>query len=125
MDLKQAIQQVIKQSVESMQLTDLRIGTVVKTSPLEISINAAMSPLKSDSLYLTQAVQEKKLIAPPLSNLYFLEGENELPHDTVFDDEHQPVYDWADVNRGLKVRDKVLLLRVQKGQKFIVLSRIV
>ena len=37
------------------------LDTVTKTSPLEITIDTAMAPLKSSVLYLTESVVEKKI----------------------------------------------------------------
>ncbi len=97
MNLAQQLYAMMQANQDAMQLTDVATGTVTSAGPLEITINAAMQPLRREVLYLTEAVVEKKVPAPG--------------GDIV-------------INRALAAGDKVLLLRVQHGQKYIVLSRI-
>lgn len=61
MELKDIIQKIVTQTLDAMQPTDLRIGTVNSADPLEITINPAMAPLRRKVLYLTEAVVEKKI----------------------------------------------------------------
>lgn len=56
MDLINIIQQIVQQSLKAAQLTDMVMGTVVSVSPLEITINPAMAPLKNQILHLTSSV---------------------------------------------------------------------
>ena len=60
MELADILHQMAQQSFNALQPCDLCIGTVTKTSPLEITIDTAMAPLKSSVLYLTESVVEKK-----------------------------------------------------------------
>ena len=127
MELKDVLFQMMARNQTSSQLTDLRIGTVTQTDPLEITINTAMAPLQSGVLYLTSAVIEKKI---PVLSHYHTAGDSVT--STALNDiacmengAQLPVTDgYIILNRGLLIGDKVLLLRVQHGQKFIVLSRI-
>lgn len=166
MELLDILQQISQQSQRASMPTDLKIGTVVATDPLEISINAAMAPLKQNVLYLTVSVVEKKI--PILNHTHITDGFSHthttsnlghshdvlgtesstdltgsyissvgLGQDAFESDERLtsiactenglplPVENgYIILNRALAVDDKVLLLRVQNGQKFIVLSRV-
>lgn len=133
MELKDVLQQMMQESQQAGQPTDIRIGTVTAVDPLEITINTQMAPLKASVLYLTESVVEKKI--PVLQH-------NHVIHDTYTGGgSSEPNLMQSDIicyefgkalpvengyiilNRGLAVGDEVILLRVQNGQKFIVLSR--
>ena len=113
MNLSDVLHQMMQESQAAAQPTDLRLGTVTKAEPLEISINPQMAPLQRSVLYLTESVVEKTLRGGP-EGMICSENGADLPAQGGT----------AALNRGLQVGDKVLLLRVQSGQKFIVLSRI-
>lgn len=127
MELKDVINQMIGEGMQAAQLTDLAIGTVVGISPLEISINSSMDSIRVPALMLTSAVVEKKLTAlahthavsegtcgPALEQVACYDNGSALPS--------APGY--ITLNRGLAVGDKVLMLRAQRGQKYVVLSRL-
>lgn len=127
MQLSDVLHQIAQESLAASQPTDLCTGTVVSASPLEITIDTAMAPLRAPVLYLTSAVVEKKITAlkhahiadsmqtsDALEDVVCMENNVALPKDAQY----------ITINRALQAGDKVLLLRVQRGQKFIVLSRI-
>lgn len=140
------LKKIAVDAVAATDPTDLRIGTVVSAAPLKVSINIQMDALGADLLLLTSAVVEKKI--PVLSHTHTI-PQARTSAATVGDSSHShtvpagetgaalgsvaclengvplPVQDgYIILNRGLSVGDKVLLLRVQSGQKFIVLSRV-
>lgn len=136
MELKDILQQMTQESMKSAQLTDLQIGTVTAVDPLEITISASMAPLRAGVLYLTVDVVEKKIpvvqhshtikvtdtftgggsatCSTELTDIVCYESGTALPVENGY----------IIFNRALAVGDKVLLLRVQNGQKFVVLSRV-
>ncbi len=136
MELKDILQQMMQESMKSAQLADLQIGTVTAVNPLEITISTSMAPLRASVLYLTSSVVEKKIpilehihtitvhdsytgggsadCDPALFGIVCYENGTALPTSGGY----------IIINRALAVGDKVLLLRVQNGQKFIVLSRV-
>lgn len=136
MELKDILQQMTQESMKSAQLTDLQIGTVTAVDPLEITISASMAPLRAGVLYLTVDVVEKKIpvvqhshtikvkdtftgggsatCSTELTDIVCYENGTALPVENGY----------IIFNRALAVGDKVLLLRVQNGQKFVVLSRV-
>ncbi len=119
---------MMQQNQKAMQLTDLETGTVTAVSPLEITPDSSMAPLRREVLYLTEPVVEKKL--PVLEHFHTT---SDLTHSStalgdvaaVENGSPLPVEGgYIILNRGLAVGDKVLLLRVQHGQRFVVLSRV-
>ena len=112
MELIDTLHQIIKESINAQQMTELAIGTVESVSPLSISLNANLPPIPEEALILTDSVKQR--IVQALGT-----GE-----DTVT---HNPVTTTTDVEvqSDLQVGDAVILLRVMRGQQFIVLSRIV
>lgn len=127
MELIQALQQIMQKNMQAMQLTNLVMGTVTSASPLEITSNTAMEPLRAGVLYLTEPVIEKKIpvlrhthtapegvTGPALESVVCQEDGKSLPVEGGY----------IILNRGLEAGDKVLMLRVQNGQKFLVLSRV-
>ena len=129
MELKDILQQMVKQTVLAMMPATMQIGTVVSVSPLEIKLDETMQVLKAPVLQLTEAVVEKSI---PI-----LEHTHETPQGTT-----QPALLQADItcdehgsnlgtqggriifNSALAVGDKVQLQRTQGGQKFIIQSRV-
>lgn len=127
MELIQALQQIMQKNMQAMQLTNLVIGTVTAESPLEITSSTAMAPLRAGVLYLTEPVIEKKI--PILQHTHTTpDGATGTALESVAcqeDGKSLPVEGgYIILNRKLEVGDKVLMLRVQNGQKFIVLSRV-
>lgn len=130
MELKDVLYQMMDNNRNASQPADLRVGTVTAVGPLEITINTAMAPLRAGILLLTSAVVEKKI--PILQHNHTNpEGGNTgdalLQSQIVCQENGQPLpveNGYIILNRALEVGDKVLLLRVQSGQKFIVLSRV-
>lgn len=156
MELLDAILLTSQASQQASQPTELVLGTVTSALPLEISINNMQAPLRSQVLYLTEPVIEKKIPVldhihhinslshthseyhgttgsgltgsyPTLSSLVSA-GANSDQTQNIICYEHGkplPIKDgFIILNRALEVGDKVILLRVQHGQKFIVLSRV-
>ena len=129
MSLLGAIQEISQQNAAAGQPTDYVVGTVTGVNPLEITINTAMAPLRESVLYLTSAVVEKTITT--LSHSHTISGvsatcSTEL--ESVVCTENGTALPTSGstitINRGLQVGDAVLLLRVQNGQKFVVLSRV-
>lgn len=127
MNLHDVLSQMMQDSMGAAQLSDIRIGTVVSERPLEITISTAMAPLQGGVLLLSSSVVEKKIpvlshthtysagiTGTALENLQVLENGVPLPVENGY----------IILNRGLRVNDKVILLRQQGGQKFLVLSRV-
>ena len=147
MELIEVMQQII-QDTNKGKTTDLQIGTVDSIAPLAVTVDTMMAPLQAGVLYLTESVVEKKI--PILEHKHEIKT---LAHTHTTDDgdtgealadtyETEPALLQASIvctengtalpvengyiilNRGLMVGDRVLMMRVQNGQKFIILSRV-
>lgn len=148
MELIEVMQQII-QDTNKGKTTDLQIGTVDSIAPLAVTVDTMMAPLQAGVLYLTEAVVEKKIpILEHKHEIKTLSHTHTVPEggDTgaALEDtyETEPALLQASIvctengtalpvengyiilNRGLMVGDRVLMMRVQNGQKFIILSRV-
>lgn len=153
MSLTSAIQAIVSDGIAAGQLADVVIGTVTSEEPLEITIDTTMQVIKQQLLLLTEPVIEKKIpvlthrhyistlththgaTSPGLTGRYLgedslvsegynaiLQGENIVCWE---DGKELPIEDgYIILNRKLETDDKVIMLRVQSGQRFIVLSRV-
>ena len=98
-ELAAVIQRIVQDTVGAMKMTDMATGTVVSADPLSIQPDVSMPPLPAAALVLTDMVRER--IVPVRGGM-----------GNVM------------VREGLKPGDKVLMMRVQRGNKYIVLSKI-
>lgn len=132
MDLIEVIQSVIQRTIKDSDLSDLVTGTVTKVTPLQITEKNVSDPIPAQALLLTEPVIEKKITtlkhshqisdsytgggscSDALGAVKCYENGKALPADSGY----------IMLNRGLAVGDKVLMLRVSGGQRYIVLSRV-
>ena len=98
-DFIEVIQQTIQNAVEAMKLTDKATGTVELASPLKVKVDTTMQSIPEAGLILTDTVKERTV------NVQGGSGS-------------------VAVREGLKPGDRVLMLRVQNGNQYIILSKI-
>lgn len=112
-DLIEVIKKVALNAIEASKPTNALFGVVVSDSPLKISIDQKMT-LDSDSLVLTNAVKEHTL---EMTVDHVTENTNtgNGSHNHTYKGRKQ-----FTVHNGLVVGEKVILLRMQGGQKYIV-----
>lgn len=141
MELLDVLTEVIRQTNLSEQPTDLCIGTVTSVDPLAVKLDESQADIREEILYRTDAVIERRI--PDLKHRhvvpsYRTESANSHSHgipqtDTQYSLEDVPTVDGEPaelkdgfyiISHGLAVGDKVLLLSVQHGQKFIILSHV-
>lgn len=130
-NLLQEIQAITQQANHASQPTDYLVGTVTSADPLEIVTDTAQAPLKASVLHLTESVIEKKILLRHTHVIHDTytgggDAEDSLTDTTYYENgESIPIENqYAIVNKKLDVGDKVLLLRVQHGQQFLILSRV-
>ncbi len=92
-----------KAAVDAVRAGDpmaVKIGKVVTTNPLAIQINQKIT-LQAPQLYLTSAVSDRtvSMTSDGITNIYT-------------------------VHRSLALGEKVLMLRCEGGQKFIIIDRL-
>ena len=98
-DLIDVLHMIAQESADAQKPADIAYGTVISLSPLSIQIDATMQVLPAAAIVLTSAVIAKTAAVQG--------GEG----GTVV------------INEGLQAGDKVVMLRVSKGQRYIVLSK--
>lgn len=115
-------------AMEQGRPMNVLFGTVEKAKPLEIRIDQKQL-IKSGYLILTNAVRDYKtkftFDNPNIKQVYttwdMSESSESTENKIAF---KQKIQHEVTVYNGLSKGDKVLLLRVQGGQKFIVLDRL-
>lgn len=115
-ELVHAIKDLVKQTVKSTQPMDVVFGTVTSTNPLQIMINQKMV-LSDEFLILTSAVRDHTV---PVSMEWETE---ETKCETMHKHEIQGRKKIT-IHNGLTRGEKVLLLRAQGGQNYIVIDRV-
>lgn len=111
------IKQIVKNMIDNMKLTDYVYGEVTNINPLSIKIDQKLT-ISSDVILLTYPVIEKKINLQHTHQ--YMDGDLQRTTGTEL-----PNYSEAVIVEGLAEGDKVLMLRVDRGQKFIVLSKAV
>lgn len=122
-DINKALQMVVGRQLGATGLTDYTIGTVSKESPLEIKINERIT-LPNSMILLTEVVIEKKL---NLSHFHQIQDSTKIEDDHKHDislDTKTSTDTTITIQEGLKEGEKVLLLSVAAGQKFVVISKL-
>lgn len=99
-DLIDVIHSINQESMDGRKPADIAYGTVTSISPLAVQLQTTMQPIPEKSLILTSSVIAKTV---PVQG-----GQG----GTVT------------INEGLAVGDKVVMLRVSRGQRYIVLSKV-
>ena len=112
-DLYRAMGKIALNAINNSMPSAILFGTVISTSPLKINIEQKMT-LDSSDLVLTSLVSD---FTVNMSMEHRTENTNEHNH------EYKGKKQFT-VHLGLSEGEKVILLRVQGGQKFIVLDRV-
>lgn len=102
-DLISTIQTIVQESIKGMKTADMATGTVTSISPVSVKVDQTMQSIPSQAIMLTDAVRTKSV------DVVGLDG-NKI--GTV------------DAGNGLSVGSKVLMLRVQRGNCYIILSKL-
>lgn len=146
-DLITSIQNVVGGYLRESGLTDMVIGTVTQIDPeLQVTLEGTMLPIPKAVLVLTANVVEKTItVNGHIHNINGLSHSHTYsdgttgsaltgtyPTQTGFEsllctENGVPLTvngNIVTINRGLILGDKVLMLRVLDGQKFIILSRL-
>lgn len=113
------IKQAAVEAVNAKDPMSLKIGEVVSVSPLKISINQKIT-IPSSQLLLTNAVRNHTVYMTVDHSTEDTSGDGSLAsHAHKYAGNKKFV-----VHLGLKAGEKVILLRCDGGQKFIVLDRL-
>lgn len=102
-DLIATIQAIVQESIKGMKTADMATGTVTSLSPVSVKVDQTMQSIPAQAIMLTDAVREKTVDVKGIDGTKI---------------------GTADVGNGLTVGSKVLMLRVQQGQCYIILSKL-
>lgn len=130
-NINEVISQIAKEAMDSAQPSGVYFGTVLSTSPLQISVEQKMT-LTEQQLILGTLVRTFSV------TMTFNHTTNNATHTheihdsytgggSAEDNTHAHGYSGTktfQVNLGLNAGEKVILLRVQGGQKYLVLDRV-
>lgn len=131
-DIIEAAKIAALRAVEASKPSGVYLGTVTSISPLKINVEQKMT-LESPQLILARDVTEYKV---DMTVDHWTENETAHTHavidtytggGTSEPTTHRHAYKGRKtftVHNGLIVGDKVILLRVQGGQKYVVLDRV-
>lgn len=97
MDLIDTIQSIVKDSVKAMDLLQIGYATIVSASPLTLTVQATQLQVTEPVAQLTDNVRYRDIT---------VEG-----HKVI-------------LNPGLKSGDKVLVLKANAGQNYIIISKV-
>ena len=114
MDLLDVINSIIQTNTDAQKLTDIVIGTVVTADPLSIQITPTLI-LPAEVLILCESVQEKEYEVKPTPEFVQVLADSHITCPDVIGKYKRD---------ALAEGDKVIMLRVLKGQQFIVLSKV-
>ena len=92
------MQEIMQENQKAMKPTEVAFGTVATVSPLSILVDGTSQPTSEAGLILTEAV---------IPTTVQVQGGGGM----------------VVVNKGLAVGDKVVMLRVSRGNRYIVLSK--
>lgn len=121
-NLNEVLKQLCLETLNSSMPSGVYFGTVISASPLKISVEQKMT-LTEKQLVLTTLVQD---FSVNMTVNHTTENKSGGSGDASFAS-HNHEYKGTKsflVHLGLKAGEKVMLIREQGGQKFIVLDRI-
>lgn len=126
-DLLNSIKKAAVEAVDASKPTSLVFGTVTSASPLKINVEQKMT-LTTAQLVLTRNVTNFKtaISGGNIQNFYYVGTEPNVTTEPVSPSHvHAVGKIQVTVHNALTVGDEVVLVRVQGGQKYIVLDRVV
>lgn len=114
----QIIKKAAIEAVEQSSPMAIAYGTVTSINPLEINVEQRMN-IKGDMILLTSNVIDKE-VEVEVNDMTEEALTNPYNHKHEYKGTKKHIH-----KKGLRVGEKVLLIRVQGGQKYIVLDRLV
>jgi hypothetical protein len=111
-DIVRAFKRAANEAIDAADPTQIQFGKVISVSPLEISVEQKKT-LTTAQLILTRNVKDHEI-------------EITVDHVTGATDGHTHEYKGRKkfiVHNGLKLGDSVILMKMQGGQKYIVLDK--
>ena len=130
-EVLEAMKQMSVDAQNSQKPTIILFGQVISTKPLQIFVNQKQT-IKEDALILTHAVKDYEVdieVSHYTVNDNFLITMHDHPNvmEDDFDSHHKHAYRGRKkikIYNGLKVGEKVIMVRQNGGSRYIVLDRI-
>lgn len=127
-NLIEIIKQAAVEAVAASNPCAIMFGTVTSINPLKINVEQRLT-LDASHLILTSNVRDYKTKIsfnnPEIKNIVKNYSMDDIPGTDYKLSYQQPIQNEITVYNGLKMNESVILLRVQGGQKYIVLDRVV
>ena len=126
-DLLNLIKKAAVDAVDASKPTTVVFGKVTSASPLKINVEQKMT-LSAAQLVLTRNVTNFKtsISGGNIQNFYYVGTEPNVTTEPVSPSHvHAVGKIQVTIHNGLVVGDEVILLRMQGGQKYVVLDRVV
>lgn len=98
-ELIEILNKISQENQVGMKPADVAFGTVVSTEPLQVQTEGEKQPIPNAALILTSAVIAKTVSVQGGSGGRVV------------------------INEGLNIGDRVIMMKVSKGQRYIVLSK--
>jgi stress response protein YsnF len=124
-NLVETIQEIVKNTNNSLSLADILFGTVTSTSPLKISVEQKLE-LSEEFLILTKNVKDYNVDVTIDWNTEKYNSKINI-NDTSVDITHNHNLKgkkFITIHHALKNGDKVILIQQMGGQKFLVLDKV-
>lgn len=126
MNMIEIMKQAAADAIQQGKPVNVLFGTVQSVSPLRITIDQKL-PLEAGDLILTSLVKDRQTRIsfnhPGIKNIVKNYSMDDIPGTDYKLAFQQPVQNEVTLHDGLKMGERVILLRVQGGQKYIVLDR--
>ena len=122
-DLYNSIKIAAMKAVEASQPCDFLFGKVTSVSPLQVSVEQKLT-LGASQLVLSRNVTDYTV---PVTINWTTDNTSGGSGDNAFAVHSHSITDTKEmtVHNGLKVGDKVILLKKKGGQKFLILDKVV
>lgn len=127
-DIGDSLKQLVSNVMGASQLSDISFGVVISPNPLQVQLNQKMI-LTDEYLILTNAVRDHAVDITvswtTVDNTHkHGNGNNGQPTDDVTHNHGIQGRKKITIHNGLTAGEKVLLLRAQGGQKYVILDRV-
>lgn len=122
-NINDAIKQLVMQTLQNTELSDVVSGEVINDNPLQIKIDSKII-LTDEFLVLTNNVRDYETTVDYIEVTESEEETNTEETDKEETPEPTPKTAKCTIHNALKVGDNVLMLQQSGGQMFIVLDKI-
>lgn len=117
-NLTATLKQLVKETMDTFDLSDVISGTVTKINPLEVKLDAKLT-LEEDFLILTNNVKDYTVDITVEDWQTEPEGSSEYRHSHKLKGKKK-----ITVHNALKVGDEVIMLQQKGGQMYVILDKI-